>query len=121
MYWLYVVRSIPFAFFAVAAPAIRAADRADTTIKVMMVYLEDPTGVEVPSYSLCDGVLLGSSDVHSPRVHQELQRSAAGPPRPCHQRCLNRASQVLRAGLPSHQVLSPPGPADQRSSGASSV
>ena len=36
----------PSAFFAAAAPSILAADRADTSIKVLHVFLEDPLGVE---------------------------------------------------------------------------
>ena len=36
----------PSAFFAAAAPAIRAADRVDSTIKVLHVFLEDPIGIE---------------------------------------------------------------------------
>ena len=36
----------PSAFFAEVAPAIRAADRVDSSIKVLHVLLEDPLGVE---------------------------------------------------------------------------
>ena len=63
MYLLYFIGSISLSTFDAAAPSVRAADRADNSIKVLHVFLEDPLGVEP---TRC---VMGSSDVPSSRVH----------------------------------------------------